>query len=270
LILEAKFWASLTDNQPIEYLNRLPENAALVFIVPTLRVRPVFDELVKRIISTHFEFTADPKSHSITFLAANKHLIVKTWNEILGTIRLYLVQDNDQVLLSDIDQIIGLCDTIDNNSFLPIQADDFSPKYAKKINSYYDLIDKVVDELKKRELANTQGLNSAAQKYSYYRFFKIGNFGASLSLNFKLWAERSDTPIWLSIKDNTNGIPWLVSNEFKRKLKSVSSQLGFTLYEANNKEMFIALFPKFDKTEDFVINDLADQITSLNEHLEIQ
>ena len=32
IILEAKFWASLTDNQPIGYLERLSENSILVFI----------------------------------------------------------------------------------------------------------------------------------------------------------------------------------------------------------------------------------------------
>ena len=82
LILEAKFWASLTDNQPIEYLNRLKSNnSALVFICPTLRVRPVFDGLFERVKKTPFQFTPNQETHSIAF-EHNKHLIVKTWNEI--------------------------------------------------------------------------------------------------------------------------------------------------------------------------------------------
>lgn len=47
LILEAKFWAALTDNQPMEYLKRLKQNSALVFICPKPRVRPVFGELLR-------------------------------------------------------------------------------------------------------------------------------------------------------------------------------------------------------------------------------
>ena len=54
IILEAKFWASLTDNQPIEYLNRLGENSILMFVCPTLRVRPVFDELSMRLQKASF------------------------------------------------------------------------------------------------------------------------------------------------------------------------------------------------------------------------
>ena len=68
LILEAKFWASLTDNQPIEYLERLKSNnSALVFICPTLRVRPVFDELLKRVKAAQLQFMPNHETHSIEF-----------------------------------------------------------------------------------------------------------------------------------------------------------------------------------------------------------
>ena len=39
LLIEAKFWASLTSNQPNEYLNRLTDNSILIFLVPSLRLR---------------------------------------------------------------------------------------------------------------------------------------------------------------------------------------------------------------------------------------
>src|SRR5690606_6132657 len=136
-------------NQPIEYLNRLKQKSALIFICPTLRVRPVFDELLKRVTSAQLNFTSNRETHSMIF-DDDKHLTVKTWNELLGTIKLQLVQANEQLLISDVDQIIGFCNTIDSNAFLPIESEDLSPKYAKRINSYYDLVDKVVSELKKR------------------------------------------------------------------------------------------------------------------------
>ena len=39
VLIEAKFWAGLTDNQPIAYLERLPENqeSALLFVAPAPR-----------------------------------------------------------------------------------------------------------------------------------------------------------------------------------------------------------------------------------------
>jgi len=97
-------------------------------------------------------------------------------------------------LISDIDQIIGFCDSIDSNAFLPIQSDDLSPKYAKRINSYYDLIDKVVDELKKREIVDTIGLKATPQRFGYTRYLNTKSFGISLNLQFEYWAKYADTP----------------------------------------------------------------------------
>jgi hypothetical protein len=267
LILEAKFWSALTDNQPIEYLKRLKQNSALVFICPTLRIRPVFDELIKRVKTTQVNFTPNHEIHSILF-DANKYLMVKTWNEILGTIKLHLVQNNEQSLISDIDQIIGFCNTIDSNAFLPLQSDDLSPKYAKRINSYYDLIDKLVDELRKREFADTIGLKMTPQRCGYTRYLKTNKFGISLNLKFDFWSQIADTPFWLSIKHITPEKDWVTTSELRNTCKQISWQLGFTIYETNNEEIFFALFPSINKTEDIVINDLTDQIIKLITNLD--
>ena len=166
LILEAKFWSSLTDNQPLEYLNRLTQNSALVFICPTLRVRTIFDEILKRVTNSQLIFSPNPETHSITF-QGNKHISVKTWDSVLATVRDHLVQSNETLLISDIDQIRGFYDTIDSNSFLPLQDDDLSPKNARRINSFYELLAKVVDELRKRGILDTQGLTSTGQRRGY-------------------------------------------------------------------------------------------------------
>ena len=266
IILEAKFWASLTDNQPIEYLNRLTENSILMFVCPTLRVRPVFDELNMRLKKAGLSSQINNDNHSFK-LDDNKTLIVKNWQEILGILRIQLVQDNEQTLLSDIDQIIGLCETIDNNSFLPFQSEDFAPSFAKRINSYYDLADKVIDELKKRNLADTTNLNSTPQKYGYTRYFKIGTLGFSLNVRFDFWERIADTPFWLNIKDDTTGKFWVHNETFKSLTKNIASKKSIITYENNKRELFIPIFPLLDKTEDAVVNDITDKIVELKNEL---
>jgi len=49
IIFEAKFWASLTKNQPVAYLDRLGDNSVLIFICPKLRKM----KLQKKSIMTH-------------------------------------------------------------------------------------------------------------------------------------------------------------------------------------------------------------------------
>ncbi len=212
------------------------------------------------------EILGTGRNHSFSFDNDQKP-IVKTWQEILGIIRINLIQDNDQVLLSDIDQIIGLCETIDNNSFQPFQSEDFSPSIARRINSYYDLADKVIDELKKRGLADTKNLNATPQKYGYTRYFRLGALGFSLNVRFDFWERIADTPFWLTVKDDTTGKYWMQTEQSKSQLKNQVNKLSILSYENNKRELFLPIFPLTEKTEDLVVNDIAHQILNIaNEH----
>ena len=266
IIFEAKFWASLTDNQPIGYIERLNENSILIFICPTLRVRSVFYEVKKRIFDAKMEFENIPDNHFIK-LSNNKNVIVKTWSEILGTIRFQLIQDNDRYL-SDIDQIIGFCETVDNNSFMPFQRKDFSPSKAKRINSFYDIADKVIDELKKCELADTTNLNATPQKYGYTRYFKIGTMGISLNVRFDFWEKIADTPFWLCFKDDTtNGKNWIQNDYFRKEMKIIASKSSIITYENSKKDLFLPVFPVIEQTEDVVVKNIVEEIIKLYNEL---
>ena len=271
IILEAKFWASLTENQPVEYLRRLGDNSVLIFIVPTLRVRPVFNELQIRLVSAQINFVPDNINYSFT-LNNNRTLIVKTWNEVLQTIRLHLVQAHEQALLSDLDQIIGLCETIDNSSFQPYQSEDFAPSIAKKINSYYHIVDKVFDELVKRgEVSTTtqknQSTRTANRKYAYSKNFVMRDLGIDLCVHLDLWQRFADTPIWLSFFDEHCKQP-----EFRKKFKDVAAKNSIIPYEYGKPRLYvpISLYSLIDKTEDVVIKDIADRIVKLTDELVVE
>ena len=260
IIIEAKFWASLTDNQPVEYLNRLPKESVLLFICPNLRVRPIFGEVLKRLTSAGLEYKSESEGHIIS-LPNEKSIVIKKWDEILGAVKISLSKENDPTLVSDINQIIGFCNTIDNEAFLPISSDDLSPRIARRINSYCDLIDKVTEELKKRGVADTDGLRATGQKYGYSRFFKIRSFGIGLNVKFESWARDADTPFWLYLSViSENEKEWLRSDQLSQAVFDFGNQHGYTIVPDSNNVGFVALFPLIDKTEDLVVNDMANQI----------
>ena len=266
IILEAKFWASLTDNQPIGYLERLSKNSILFFICPTLRVRSVFNEVKKRIFVAKLEFESNLDNHFIK-LADNKCVVVKNWTEFLGTIRLQLIQDNDKYL-SDIDQIIGFCETVDSNAFMPFQSKDFSPSNAKLVNSFYDIADKVIDELKKRELADTTNLNATPQKYGYTRYFKIGTMGISLNVKFDYWEKIADTPFWLCFYGEfAKGERWIQKEDLKKTIKNAVLKFSITTYENSKKELYLPIFPAVEQTEDVVVKNIVEEIVKMNSEL---
>ena len=266
LLIEAKFWASLTSNQPNEYINRLSENSVLIFLVPSLRIRAIYEEIFNKITEKYSDIEADPKNQKIKINQTNKFVIIKSWDEILNAIKSELLQENNQTLISDIDQIIGFCETIDNISFQPITDSDLSPSIPKKINSYYDIVDKVVDEIKNRiEKASTKGLQKTPQKYGYRRYFSMQNFGMGMSLKMDLWSEFADTPFWISIVETRKG--WTSTEKFKRICEKIAFKLKHKFVEIN-KEIFFSLKPKVGDTEDVVINDLADQIELIYKEIE--
>lgn len=266
LILEAKFWSALTDNQPIEYLRSLVDKSALVFICPDLRVRPVFSEIYKRLRSNSI-LTQRVGDWYLIIPEQNKHLIVKTWSQILEPMKDKLSQENEDDLLADINQIIGLCDIIDKTAFLPIQSEDLSPKYARRINSYFDVIDKVVDDLKGRGMADTNRFRAAGPKYAYVRYFKIDQLGVSFQLRFDYWASVTDTPFWVSFKDDCSGQNWNMSESLMSKAKKTALKLGYEIHEYISNEFIFALPPLLDVTGDEVIKDLANKIIGLCEEL---
>ena len=266
LLIEAKFWASLTSNQPNEYLNRLGEKSVLIFLVPSLRIRAIYEEVYNRIKEKYFDIETDPENLKIKLIQNNKFIIIKDWNEILNTIKSELVQENNHSLISDIDQIIGFCETIDKISFQPIIDSDLSPSIPKKINSYYDIVDKVVDEIKNRiEKASTKGLQKTAKKYGYRRYFSIQDIGMGMALEMNLWSSYSDTPFWITIVETKEG--WKSTEKFKKNCERTAFNLNYKFVEINN-EIFLSLKPKLDETEDVVINDLANQIVLIYKDLE--
>jgi hypothetical protein len=262
VIMEAKFWATLTDNQPLEYLGRLSGKGVLIFICPGLRLRPIHDELLERIKPTGDVLNWFNEDYIIE-LIGSRFVLVRSWEQVLGTVKHSLVKNNEQALISDIDQIIGFAHTIDTQTFLPMRDTDLSPSHARRMSSYYDLMDKIVNELKSRKLINTTRLMAVGQKYGYTRNMSAGNLALSLHLNMKFWAEHSDTPFWLYFKHIDDKRHWYVTGEHIKVFKSVAAKLGYTTFQRNSEELYFALKPLINQMEDIVIKDLANQIELL-------
>ncbi|MBN1184069.1 MAG: hypothetical protein JXB49_17375 [Bacteroidales bacterium] len=259
LIFEAKFWASLTESQPGAYLKSLSDNSVLIFICPDLRVRPLFNEINSKLAAEKITVQEVSDWH-LKVAGSNQHLLVRTWPQILEPVKDHLSQSKEYELLSDINQIIGFCEKIDTTAFLPIINDDLSPKYARRINSYYDVIDKVVEELKKHKRAETKNMRAAGQKYGYGRYFKMGQFGVGFHLRLDYWEKEADTPFWVNYKDEISNVYWSASENLRKATKSVGLQLGYRVYENSYKELFFALPPLLNVTGDEVVNDLAAKI----------
>ena len=268
LLIEAKFWASLTNNQPNAYLKRLKENTVLIFLVPSLRQRTVFEEVKGRVFEENQDLEIDLENLKILIKSTNQHILFISWNEILSSIKSKIEKTNNINLLSDINQIIGLCEIVDKNSFHPLVDEDLSPKIPKNINSYYEIVDKVVDELKIRNNEiSTKGLVKTPQRYGYHRYFMSDSFGMNFALKLDLWEKNADTPFWLGIS-SIEGKQWTITDRLTKSINSVSIKYNLTFVEDSNYDgYFLSIRPTLYETEDVVIRKLAEKIHNIIEDL---
>jgi len=105
LIIEGKFWAGLTANQPVNYLKLLGRSGVLLFVVPTVRMDSVWVEILQR-AAAHKPI---PMLDSKVLAAVTKNgqvLVVAGWSHLLGHIGAGLKDGH----LANMAQLIGLCD----------------------------------------------------------------------------------------------------------------------------------------------------------------
>ena len=126
-ILENKFWAHLTDNQPAAYLKRLQStDGLLVFVTPSTRVLLLAEEVALRAIGADAQtaiFVGDGESR-VARLAGGTTLVVTSWDVVLGNIGTAMdaAGESDNVL--DLRQLQALVAKMDLEAFRPFSVVD--------------------------------------------------------------------------------------------------------------------------------------------------
>jgi len=258
IIFEAKFWASLTENQPISYLKRLPFNSVLIFICPSLRKNSLYIELDKKLKEQKLEFETDENLLKFE-LEDNKFILIQSWTEILLPIKTILQANNKDNLVSDIDQILGFCEVIDKNSFIPLTDKDLSPEIGRSISSFFELVNEVISELSKSKYYSRGTLTEGKPKeFGYYKYRNYNGYIITFGLNFGYWAKLADTPFWLQV----DGPDFKQTPELKIKLKSVSSIISKPIFETN-ADLFFPIYPAKYEDKNSVIKNMVEQIDEI-------
>ena len=127
LFVENKFWAGLTDAQPVSYLSHLQEDppSALMFIVPEQRVPTVWDELRRRCGKEDCEWTKVPSGRTVTWARVGYNtILISSWSHVLERLLDAAGSGGHDHLRHDILQLRGLTGQMDSEAFLPLSADE--------------------------------------------------------------------------------------------------------------------------------------------------
>ena len=205
VIIEAKFWAGLTQAQPVQYLQRIQEQGTgtLAFIVPSQRTELLWNELLRRCSSAGIKVAdtslAGSSSRFANIRAAGSLCLV-SWNSFTESIRSELERAGEQLAASDLAQLRGLCEREDAKAFLPLTSEELTGATAQRLIQFCDLVDNLTEHLAEKQVADIKGLKSVGGDGWYGRSMRINGFGCFLQFNAWNWRDRATTPLWLDIR----------------------------------------------------------------------
>jgi hypothetical protein len=200
LVVEAKFWAPLTANQPVTYLRRLPgRSGLLLFVAPEARSELLWSELIR--LSVAAGLTVGPDRPGGTVRTVEGHTLALTsWRQVLVALRTALELAGDHDGLSDLRQLEGLTDLQDREAFLPIEPGEFTSSTGRRLRQLGSLLYETVEAAVQAGLADVTGLRVASSWGEWYgRYFNLAGWGCNLHVNFTRWGTQRATPIWLRI-----------------------------------------------------------------------
>ncbi len=254
IIVEAKFWAGLMDEQPNAYLEQLPSTGrcALVFVVPEVRANTLWAAIDKMIADGGIQFEPAPSPSGILAASVSgteKHLILSSWARVLDGM---LAAAEDAEIRAEIVQLRGLAQRQDEDAFLPLHSEELAPALARRMRGFVRLINDAVDARGVREgWMTVAGLRATPQSYGYGRYFRFSGVSGDwwFGINHDLWATSGDTPLWLSYWPQVD--------------RNLSELLDQARYQVEGR--WVAILLKNGVEYDEVLDDVVRQLQATGE-----
>ena len=266
VLVENKFWAGLTETQPVGYLDQLPPDApaALLFVVPHTRLHIVWAELKGRCATKKIDLTDEAKTDDISWSrTGNRILAITSWKHVLAQLQQAASAGGHEAIEQDIIQLRGLTDQQNTAEFLPLREDEISSAtLARRLLNYTSLIDEVVGRLVADGLASIKKTGPVCDYTCVGRGVRLhSRFGAWFGVDFKAWGDYGITPLWWEISSTTERFSGITAAE---------SQVQALIEEAQDSDdgfVYIPIRLKAGVERDRVIDAIVEQIRSIGDRL---
>ena len=231
-LIESKFWAGLTDHQPVTYWEGLPVDrpAVLLFLAPDYRIDSgsLWDQLVNRLQGAGHELGPAESRESLLTASAKvgqQRLILTTWNLLLDRLAQKAKDDCDDQASFEIAELQGLA------------ADVIASENPRRDENLKKLIADALKRVEQSGWANTDGLR-VGQGFEFYgRHLRLAGASAWLGIDYKAVKQVPGKPVWLAFYNNPNAS---VSQETVRSRLGDLTEPGF-VWDSGNTCVPIAL-----------------------------
>jgi hypothetical protein len=200
LILEGKFWAGLTSNQPDAYLRSLVVGGVLLMVTPKVRFPTLWTELLQacaahgRGVGTVREF----EEGRIVSVDGTTFLAIVSWRALLYRIQGALVDGGDSSLAADVLQLESLCAAMDSDAFLPIEEGELHNPSPHRIDQLLELVDDLAMRAREKQVI-VRTMGKGGSRWQYARYGVTERVQLTIFLDFRRWARQAPTPLWLEV-----------------------------------------------------------------------
>ncbi|MEP9374413.1 hypothetical protein [Mesorhizobium sp. KR1-2] len=202
-VVECKFWAGLTANQPLTYAARLSPDqpGALVFVVPSARMTALWSELTKRLKSGGHDLGQRREAQAELWHASfgpGHSFVLTSWRAVLSAILREMEIARETERLDDVRQLVGLCERMDTEAFIPFRSEeltaaDIPQRYMQLGQIAYDVGEALIGD----GICDTKRLTAAGGLGYYGRYLRSGDIVFFLAFDCAAWATHRLSPLWL-------------------------------------------------------------------------
>ena len=202
VLIEVKFWAGLTANQPNGYIKRLSKDnpAAVMFLVPEDRVRSLWPQLRERLRRKFgLDEEIDAERRCVRITGSQRHLMVVSWGGLLDAMAARSSDSDEPGPVTQIRQLRSLARYADKGAFKPIPPGSESGTDSEmRLRQYRRLVDAATEEGINQGWADRKGLRATPKPYGYGRYIRLHGIVVWFGINTDLFETTGETPLWAS------------------------------------------------------------------------
>jgi len=271
VFVENKFWAGLTDSQPVSYLKELgerPHSSLLLVVVPAAREKAVWRELARRLAESGIsaeERPATPGSDFVVKTGAGPAMALTTWTTLLAFLDAETAEDLSA--RNDIAQMRALCEQADSDAFLPFSREQMSDQRTPSLLLQLSaLVQEVSDSAFNEHTLFKGHLQPQANAERIGRYAGIPSeeqCGVWLGIHLKLWKEHGQSPFWMVFSASD----WGRAHEVRALLEPWAAQEGVFVTTQPEGGFAVAIDISCGEEKASVIRGIVDQFAEIGRAL---
>ena len=254
--IESKFWATLTDHQPVTYWHALSADkpSVLLFLAPHRRIESdsLWDELVDRLRKADVELDDVSRTDGLVTAVAKdgRRLMLTSWDVLLGHITETVQKDGDSQACFEIAQLQGL-------AAAAVKGEGTTSD--ENLRTWFA---DAVDRLKRSGWANNDGLRVGTGANYFARYFRLSGAPAGLRIDYEDDKQRPDRSLWLWFWHERNA--GLAVEDVARLL----DQAGESELEWRGTEVFLPIVPPADADAQATVNTIVAELERIAQLLD--